>query len=514
PFGRFIEMGKRDYVMNTALGLRPFRRNLSYFGVDLDQLLAANLPLANRLMGELVEHFASGAFSPLPHRTFEWFETEKAFQLMQAAGHVGKLIVRPAARPTATSQPPKAFLPGPGAHLVVGGAGGFGFEAAAWLAAQGAETIVIASRRGVVEPQLLDRAEALRAAGTTVLVEALDVTDADAVTALVARLALIHGRVAGVIHTAMVLDDGLIAGMKPDRTRAVLAPKVDGANNLDRATRQAPLDYFVAFSSATTMVGNPGQGAYVAANGYLQGLMRRRQAEGLPGLAVGWGAIGDVGILMRDADVAAKLERISGIVAMQSKDALSHLGELLARTQATPATVYCATFRPGSALQGLKLLQTPAFAQLFTASEGSSQTVNIDLAAEIAGKSEGEARTLVAGLVASEVARIFRLAADEIEKARPLDELGMDSMMSLDLRMGIEKRFGVELPVVAISAGVSVNDLATRLIAGVRSGAGPAQEGAAEKHMLQQHGSDNAGLSELIALSDAIKERDTVVALL
>jgi NADPH:quinone reductase-like Zn-dependent oxidoreductase len=316
PFGRFVEMGKRDYVLNTAMGLRPFRRNLTYFGVDLDQLLAANLPLANRLMGDLVAHFATGDFAPLPHQAFEWFDVDKAFQLMQGAGHVGKLVVRPAAQPIATSLAPLTFRPGAGAHLVVGASGGFGFEAAAWLAARGAKTIVIASRRGQIDKALQARAAALRDAGTDLLVETLDVTDADAVTALVAKLTRAHGRLAGVIHTAMVLDDGLIAGMQPARTRAVLAPKVDGAANLDRATRGAALDYFVAFSSATTMVGNPGQGAYVAANGYLQGLMRQRRAAGLPGLAVGWGAIGDVGILARDRDVAAKLERVSGIIAM------------------------------------------------------------------------------------------------------------------------------------------------------------------------------------------------------
>ena len=514
PFGRFVEMGKRDYVLNTAMGLRPFRRNLTYFGVDLDQLLAANLPLANRLMGDLVQHFESGEFLPLPHRAFDWYDVGKAFQLMQAAGHVGKLIVRPAETPIATSVAGVPFKPGPGVHLVVGGAGGFGFEAAAWLAERGAETIVVASRRGQIEPHLKARAAEIRANGTSLIVEALDVTDADAVTSLIGQLTRTHGRLAGVIHTAMVLDDGLIAGLDPARTRKVLAPKVDGADNLDRATRQISLDYFVAFSSATTMVGNPGQGAYVAANGYLQGLMRRRRAEGLPGLAVGWGAIADVGILARNQDVAAKLERISGIVALQSKEALSHLDTLLSRGDACPPIVHCALFRPGAALQSLKLLRTPAYAQLFASADGMDLEADIDLAAQIAGKSEGEARAIVAGLVASEVARIFRLSADEIDVARPLDELGMDSMMSLDLRMGIEKRFSVELPVVAISAGVSVNDLASRLIVGLRSEGGDQTAGDVEKQLMQQHGAGDVDVGELIAFSDAIKVRNTEASLL
>jgi len=510
PFGRFIELGKRDYVLNTAMGLRPFRRNLTYYGVDLDQLLAANLPLSQKLMGELMAHFKSGALSPLPYRSFEWFEAGEAFQLMQAAGHVGKILVRPAATPIATNVVREGFKPGPGCHLVVGGAGGFGFETAAWLAEKGAETIVVASRRGKLESGVEFRAAALRAKGVKLLVEALDVTDAKAVDALVQKLTREHGRLAGVMHAAMVLDDGMIANMEPARTRTVLAPKVEGADHLDRATRKSGLDYFVAFSSVTTMIGNLGQGAYVAANGYLQGLMRRRRAEGLPGLAVGWGAIGDVGVLARDAEGAAKLERISGIIAMKAGEALSHLETLLSRQDYCPDTVYCASFRPGAALQGLKLLGTPAFGQLFAAAEGGSGDSTVDLASLIAGKGEIEARGVVAGLVAQEVARILRLTAEDIDVGQPLDDLGMDSLMSLELRMGIEARFGVELPVVAISAGVSVNELATRLIASAADGKGASDDkgpGAMELNLMQRHGPGEMDLNELIAVTDVIEEK-------
>ncbi len=519
PFGRFVELGKRDYVLNTAMGLRPFRRNLTYYGVDLDQLLAANLPLAQKLMAELMTHFSSGALSPLPHRAFEWFEAGEAFQLMQAAGHVGKIVVRPAARPVATSRARESFRAGPGCHLVVGGAGGFGFETAVWLAEKGAKTIVVASRRGTLEPHLESRAEALRESGVALLVEPLDVTDGAAVEALVKKLTTEHGRLAGVMHAAMVLDDGMIAGLEPARTHAVLAPKVAGVDHLDSATRASGLDYFVAFSSVTTMIGNPGQGAYVAANGYLQGMMRRRRAQGLAGLAVGWGAIGDVGILARDAEGVAKLERISGIVAMKAGEALANLEGLLTRADICPDTVHCANFRPGAALQGLKLLGTPAFGTLFAAAEGGAGESGIDLASLVQGKSEGEARLLVAPFVAQEVARILRLTVEDIDVTRPLDDLGMDSLMSLELRMGIEARFGVELPVVAISAGVNVNELATRLIHGAIGKEDPAGEKSGvselELKVMQQHGTGDMELSELKTVTDAIEEsRASVKALL
>ena len=485
PFGRFIELGKRDYVANTALGLRPFRRNLSYFGVDLDQLLAANLGLVERLLAELAGHFAEGTLCPLPYRAFDWHETGRAFQSMQSAGHVGKILVLPPAAPRVARPACAAFRAGAGAHLVVGGAGGFGFEAASWLAGHGAETIVVASRRGEIAPSLAARAAALRAGGAELRVETLDVTDAGAVADLAAQLARRHGRIAGVIHAAVVLEDGLIANLDPAATGAVLAPKVAGAANLDRATRAAPLDYFVAFSSVAAMVGNPGQGAYAAANGYLQGLMAQRHAAGLPGLAVGWGAIADAGLLARDPAGAARLAAASGIEPMPASAALACLETLLARPGTIPATMVCARFRDGHVRQRFKLLQTPAFIGLFSGGDAVAQT-GTDLASQITGKSDGDARALVATLVAADVGRIFRVPPGDIEMARPLDELGLDSLMSLELRMSIEKRFGIELPVTVIAAGVSVDELASRLIASLRSGGAAAGEPALQ--IMQRHG--------------------------
>jgi acyl carrier protein len=189
---------------------------------------------------------------------------------------------------------------------------------------------------------------------------------------------------------------------------------------------------------------------------------------------------------------------------------------------ATPqavSTVYCLTIKPGGTLRDLSLLQTPAFAHLFAKADGVDLESGIDLAGLVAGKSDAEARALVARLVASEVASILRLSAEEIDPARPLDELGMDSLMSLELRMGIEKRFGVELPVVAISASMTVNDLAVRLMADLVPAYGggedvkPATLSETER-LIMQHTASDAALSELLAVTDAIEEGRTAVTAL
>ena len=211
---------------------------------------------------------------------------------------------------------------------------------------------------------------------------------------------------------------------------------------------------------------------------------------------------------------AARLARLAGIEAMTSRAALAHLETLLGEHDG-PATTYCATLRGGDAQHRFKLLQTPAFAGLF-AGAGAIVQVETDLATRIAGKSDGDARTLVAALVAADVGRIFRLPPDEIEMTRPLDELGLDSMMSLDLRMSIEKRFGIELPVMAISAGVSVNELAARLIAGLRGGERPPGDTGQDtsQQIMQRHGIDDAALAAGMDAVDAAQRRNaaTVVA--
>ena len=126
PFGRFIELGKRDFYANTHLGLRPFRRNLTYFGVDIDQLIIEHRELTQRLFGELLQLFGSGVFAPLPHRVFSGERISDAFRLMQRAGHIGKIVVTPASHPTSSLQPSGTFpVDTEGLHVVIGGTSGW-----------------------------------------------------------------------------------------------------------------------------------------------------------------------------------------------------------------------------------------------------------------------------------------------------------------------------------------------------------------------------------------------------
>jgi len=470
PFGRFIELGKRDFVANTAMGLRPFRRNLSYFGVDVDQLLVARPTLVVEMMQRVAAAFASGAFLALPYRVFEPEEVEAAFRLMQASGHVGKIVIRPAARPTKRTPVATAFQAGDGVHVVTGGAAGFGFAAAEWLARCGATRIVVASRSGAVPADLGDRLRQLRANSVDIRVMRLDVTDRVDVAACFKRIREDIGPIVGVIHAAAVFEDSLIAMRDDERTARVQRPKVDGAENLDAATRRDQLDYFVLFSSATTVFGNPGQGDYVAANAYLEGVARRRVALGLPALAVAWGAIADVGVLARSPGLAERLERATGMSSMTAQDALAGLGTLLAARQAGRglAVAVCAPAFGGQVSE-LPILASPAVAGLMSAAkrESGGGAQALDLLELVQRLGPLGARKEIVAMVAEEVGSILRMPSADIDIERPLNELGMDSLMGLELRMSLEKRLGVDLPLLAITAASSLADLAGRIVAEV-----------------------------------------------
>ncbi|MEP9353636.1 SDR family NAD(P)-dependent oxidoreductase [Xanthobacter sp. KR7-65] len=517
PFGRFIELGKRDFLANTTVGLRPFARNLSYFGVDLDQLLAHDPARAKAMMGDIAAAFASGTLRPIPYRVMAGESVEEAFRQMQAARHVGKIVVRPAesgaARPAAASGP----LAGEGLWLVVGGTGGFGLETALWLAGQTQGTVAVASRSGVRDPAAANRITAASAAGARIVVEAVDARDEAALAALVDRLVAEHGALRGIIHTAMVLEDGAIPSFTPEGLATVLAPKIDGVVALDRITQAHPVAHFVVFSSASAMIGSPGQGAYVAANGFLEGVVRNRRARGLPGLALAWGAISDAGVLAKDQALGQRLARATGVAGIASAEALAFLGRRMAEGMAAdPVCVYAQVNQTSIASQ-LPVLQTPTFPRLFSTTGAGAAASGDDLMEQLAGRDDAEARDILRTLLAGEIGAILRLPADTVSGAAALSDLGMDSLMALELRLTLEKKFGIELPLLSIGSGRTLDDLAAVALSSLRGAESSAEPAAprpgivipdAEAAMAAQHGVElgDAGIGTRVeAIAEARK---------
>ncbi|OZI77651.1 type I polyketide synthase [Bordetella genomosp. 12] len=468
PFGRFLELGKRDFYENTRIGLRPFRNNISYFGIDADQLMNERPDLTRRLFGEMMQLFSDGALHPLPYTVFDANEVVDAFRYMQQARQIGKIVVtyrhgiRRLHRPAGTAPPPLR-LTADASYLVTGGLGGFGLRTAQWLVEKGARHLILISRRGPHDDHAKEALAAFKAAGVQVHAAACDVTDRKALLELLAHTRRSMPPLRGLVHAAVVIDDGLARNANAAQIERTLSAKVLGAYHLHTLTRETELDFCVYYSSATTLFGNPGQSNYVAANMWLEALAMHRRAIGLPATCVRWGAIDDVGFLARNEKIRDALQTRMGGSALPSSVALAALESLLL------------THRNGLGVleldwhalnRFLPSSQAPKFSGLARRagdSEHEGEQGN-DIAHLLATLDEPALHAAFGDMLKAEIGEILRVSADKIDPERSIYDMGLDSLMGVELIVALENRFGIRLPVMALSESPTVNKLASRLI--------------------------------------------------
>ena len=480
PFGRFVELGKRDFVANTAIGLRALKDNVSYFAVDADQLLRVKPAMVETILKRIMEAFSAGDYGFTPAAVYPSEMALDAFRTMQKSGHVGKILITPPAVSTAPAAAPADLS---GTWLVTGGTKGFGFATARWLAANGADRLWLVSRSGTIEdPEAL---EVLRATGATVEIRAVDVTDDSAAAELVDEIAATGHGLDGVVNGAAVFDDAMFADADANRLGRVIRAKLDSALALDAATRRSDLRHFWLYSSIAARIGNVGQSAYVAANMELEALAERRRAEGLPGLAVAWGPIGDTGFLDRSADLREIIQQKMG--TMTADEALGHLKHALDNGLAG-GTLTLAPVEWSRLAGDLPLLSEPLFDHLDLQPDAAGGADTIDLAALIAKDGEAKARKVIAQILQREIGQIMHIAPSEIDMDRSLTELGFDSLMGLNLKMAMEQRLGRSTPLTSVGDGMTLSRLAHKIVAG----AGQGETDATANDMAERHLADAA----------------------
>jgi acyl transferase domain-containing protein/NADPH:quinone reductase-like Zn-dependent oxidoreductase/acyl carrier protein len=478
PFGRFLELGKRDFQENTRIGLRPFRNNISYFGIDADQLMKERPDLTEQVFREVMALFAEGALHPLPYHRFEAEEVVDAFRYMQQSRHIGKIVVtyRNGIHPSHGMEQParRLELPADATYLVTGGLSGFGLKSAEWLAARGARNLVLVSRGGPASPEARAGIAALEAAGVRVRAAACDVTDRKALAALLSEISVVLPPLRGVVHAAAVIEDGLIRNLTRDQIRRVFAPKILGAHNLHQLTRGKELDFFILFSSATTLFGNPGQANYVAANACLEALAASRRAAGLPALCVRWGAIDDAGYLARNAQIKEALTGRMGGSALQSSVALDALEELLI---ADRSGVGVLELDWKALSRFLPTAGSPKFSELALNADDAKadEDGGEDVKRLLARLAPDELNGVFIEMLKKEVGEILRIAPDKIDEYRSLYDMGFDSLMGVELSTAVEARFSVRLPVMALSESPTVAKLAARILSQLTGAEGEAE---------------------------------------
>ncbi len=454
PGGRFVELGKQDISKSLQLSMLPFNRAISLIAIDMDRM-ATEKPSYFKPVAEAVcRAFDEGIFQPLVSVSYPAARVVDAFRDLASGGHIGKIVIdfSGGVPELARGLTPKPLFRRNRSYLVVGGLGGFGLRTAQWMVENGARHLTLASRRGRADAQGEETLRELaRESGATIECRALDVTSEADVRSLVRELSERPEPLAGVFHSAMVLEDAPLELLDARSLAAVMGPKARGAYNLHLATRDSNLDHFVLYSSVSAIVGNPGQGAYAAANAFLDGLAAHRRSLGLPATAIQWGALAEVGVVSREAHVDAHLRSI-GLTPLTPEQGLTELGVALGEDVTERGIIDIDWMRwmrttPETRWNRLEVLRD---------TEDQKAGRQSELLGRLRALSADERESFVLQTTCESIAPIFKLAAADIDAQRTLKDYGLDSLMALEVQVALEENVGVELSTMELLAGRSI----------------------------------------------------------
>ncbi|AUH38868.1 type I polyketide synthase [Streptomyces sp. CMB-StM0423] len=440
PGGRFVEIGKRDVYGNSHIGLELFKDNRAFFAVDLERTIRERPEEIAELFADIVQGFDGGEFTALPVTGHPFSDAPAAFSAMAQARHTGKLVLRPDPHERITTAPGAAPVRPDVSYLITGGLGALGLETARYLAGQGARHLVLAGRSA--PSAAAERAVAeLRDCAEVAVVRA-DVSERAALDGVLARIDATMPRLAGVVHAAGILDDGLLTGLDRERFRSVAGPKSTAAWHLHHATSDRELDFFVLYSSAAAVLGSASQANYAAASALLDTLAHHRRARGLPALSIDWGPWSDIGLAARPDRGGALAAR--GIESISPGDGIATLDRLL-RTDAAQVCVLPLDRdklgdHPGGSLLATLLGDAPGESP---AGRPATSEVRRRLLAVEPGRRR---RALLTEHCRAVAARVVGAEPGRIDTSAPMNSMGFDSLLSLELRNSLVSSLRVQLP--------------------------------------------------------------------
>ncbi len=445
--GRFVELGKVGVW--TEEQVREVKPDALYFPFDLGQVGARDPKLIASMLRELSQALECGTLKPLATKAFPVRNAVAAFRHMAQAKHYGKIVL------TCT---PEASEPAPAAaslfrsetsYLITGGLGALGLEVARWMAAEGARRLILVSRRPASDV-VQERLEELRRTGAEVIAISADVSQADDVARTLKTAHSESHPLRGVIHAAGVLDDGALVGTDWKRFRQAMAAKVDGSWHLHSLTRELPLDFFVFFSSASALLGTPGQGSYAAANAFMDALAHRRRGEGLPALSINWGPWADIGMAARmDQRYRSRIAQ-QGFLSIEPAKGVRALGELLRR-----GAVQTGVF-PMNWATAMRQFPTGAESSFYAELAGEVRrrekpsqlpARQVGLLSLLKEASANRRVELLLSFLQSHLKTVLGMDPRErLDPDEPFAEMGLDSLMGIELKSRIGAELGIDVP--------------------------------------------------------------------
>ncbi|HEY8981369.1 MAG TPA: beta-ketoacyl reductase, partial [Streptomyces sp.] len=364
---------------------------------------------------------------------------------VRASGTYTRRLIR-AARPAREARPWHPH----GTVLITGGTGGIGAHVARWLASAGAEHLILTSRRGADAPGAPELGRELEALGASVTIAACDVSDRDALAAVLTDVPL-----TAVVHAAGIATFGDVLSATAEDLAEATSAKVDGARHLDELTAGMDLDAFVLFSSGAAVWGSAGNGVYAAANAYLDGIAHERRAQGLPATSLAWGGWADGGMLGGTNQVADQLERM-GVRRMRPEPAIEAMREAVehGETTLTVSDMDWERFAPVYAMSRRRPLieEIPEAARALSGTgDSTSEGDDNRLRETLSGLTALERHDTLVSLVREQAAAVLgHTGLDGVTEDRPFKDLGFDSLTATELRNRLNGATGLKLPATLV----------------------------------------------------------------
>ncbi|KAL2719273.1 fatty acid synthase-like [Vespula squamosa] len=351
--GRFLEIGKFDLVSNNPLDIDVFTKEISFHAVMLDKIMITNDEIKDEIYSRVNILLKENAIKPIVRTVFRKDQVETAFRYMAAGKHIGKVLikVREENEPLDTpilAEPSYKCFPNK-SYIIMGGLGGFGLELIDWLILRNAQNIVITSRNGLKNGYQQMRIKRWESYGVNIkILVGLDAAKREDCEVIV-KSATREGPVDGIFNLAVSLKDCICSNQTMESFEESFKGKAWATKRLDEVTRKLcpDLRHFVVFSSVSCGRGNAGQTNYGMANSVMERICEKRVKEGLPGLAIQWGLIGDVGLVadMQDND---KELVIGGTLQQKITSCLQELDRFLVQDKPIVASMVVAEKRSGS----------------------------------------------------------------------------------------------------------------------------------------------------------------------
>ncbi|SPQ24118.1 ddfcf033-124e-48c3-8647-9deef8689590 [Thermothielavioides terrestris] len=471
-FGRLVEI-RRGSHPRTRVELGSV--NAAFASVDMYDLATQQPESMQRTLMATIENMRFGLLDPLPaKKVVPVSKLARGLRLVRK-GAVEPVVVRVdgRGRVKAVHRRPKSVFRSDATHIVVGGTGGLGRSVAKYMMENGARHIVLVSRSGLhsgVVEALKPETERYRAMLT---VMKCDVADMRQVTEFVEDCRRHLPPICGVVHAAMVLRDTLLDNLTYDDYRRVIRPKVDGAWNMHMAleARYVPLEYFVVFSSTAGIIGSRGQGAYAAANAFLDALIQHRVRIGLPGAALDLTAVTNAGYLAENEGRQEGVFRNFGHETISEREVLALLS---AAVRGVGGPQYLTGLKLRPACDGdwpyyaahdrrFDMLKAASLAQAKDESEGFNAPMPTGQAFQEAG-SEEEATSVAAQGLIEKLSDVLSISPDDLDVARDITAFGLDSLTAIEIRNWVSKEYRVTLEIMQLLSSGTIMDLAASIV--------------------------------------------------